>query len=255
MNEWIKQRSDKYREFFEINSKTELLSAESNRFELPPEAEILKQFNIEWHFVPTAEALPFDESYRRRMYPTGFRQLKNSRHQNAVLQRLIEGHHKQQGFVVGVETTQKPIYLPRNRQFYGTRNGHDYAADPLAGYFGQASMTTGTRFDSSYPLLRGLFDLLNKDWNERGILPKGYRVTICPPAVFNLIGTIFHPEWSESESLELGFYRDKRGNATCFCVGANAPKDFSFIDVIEGEEWSLTGFRLALLPNATRYNA
>ena len=157
--------------------------------------------------------------------------------------------------VVGVETTQKPVYLPRNRQFYGTHHGHDPLTDPIAGYFGEAGITTGTRFDQSYPTLRRLFDLLNEDWRKRKILPEGYRVTVCPPAIFNLIGTIFHPEWSATESLELGFYRDERGNATCFAVGANAPGDFSFIEVVEGEEWFLTGFRLALLPEQTRYDA
>ncbi|MBA2734061.1 MAG: hypothetical protein H0U54_14430, partial [Acidobacteria bacterium] len=66
--------------------------------------------------------------------------------------------------------------------------------------------------------------------------------------VFNLIGTIFHPEWSETETLELGFYRDEQGNATCYAVGSNAPNDFSYINEVEGEaEWSLMGFRVAIV--------
>ncbi len=81
------------------------------------------------------------------------------------------------------------------------------------------------------------------------MLPRGYRVTVCPPAVFNLVGTVFHPEWSETETLELGFYRDEQRNATCYAVGSNAPGDFSYITEIEGDtEWALAGFRVALVP-------
>jgi hypothetical protein len=88
----------------------------------------------------------------------------------------------------------------------------------------------------------------------------GVRALLCPQAIarrsarqalgiFNLVGTIFHPEWSETETLELGFYRDEQGNATCYAVGSNAPGDYSYIDEVEGEaDWSLMGFRLALVP-------
>jgi hypothetical protein len=80
-------------------------------------------------------------------------------------------------------------------------------------------------------------------------MPPGYRLTICPPVVFNLVGTIFHPEWSETESLELGFYRDENNNAKCYAVGSNAPGDFSYIHEIETEsDWALLGFRTALVP-------
>ena len=80
-------------------------------------------------------------------------------------------------------------------------------------------------------------------------MPDGYRLTICPPVIFNLIGTIFHPEWSRTESLELGFYRDENTNAKCYAVGSNAPEDFSYIHEIETEsDWALLGFRTALVP-------
>ncbi|MBD0325690.1 MAG: hypothetical protein ICV68_04630, partial [Pyrinomonadaceae bacterium] len=142
-----------------------------------------------------------------------------------------------------------PRYLPDNRQFYGTPYGHDASADPFAPYMGQAGMMNGTRYSHNYLSLRAFISVVNDDWRARRLLPAGYRATVCPPAVFNLIGTIFHPEWSETETLELGFYRDPAGNATCYMVGSNAPNDFSYIDEIEGEgDWSLAGFRLALVP-------
>ena len=54
---------------------------------------------------------------------------------------------------------------------------------------------------------------------------------------------------NETETLELGFYRDKQGNATCYAVGCNAPGDFSYINEVELEtDWTLAGFRLALVP-------
>lgn len=254
MIDWIAERTEKYREFFKLENRAELLSAEQSRFELKPEtAAALARFNIEWHYVPTGEVIPFDNAYLKKFYPTNTR--LSAKTEAKVRESLMTGHRRQQGFIVGIETTAKPSYLPRNRQFYGTSYGHDETTDPIAQYFGMAGLTTGTRFDLNYGLLRKLLETLNEDWRKRGIMPEGYRVTICPPGIFNLIGTVFHPEWSQTETLELGFYRDERGNATCFAVGANAPGDFSFIDVIEGEEWSLTGFRLALLPDETRHNA
>jgi hypothetical protein len=254
---WIEERAEKYRDFLGLGSSVAMVPPNAEQFELNPSiSENLKHFNIEWHFIPSAEALPFDNAYLAKFYPTASHlSAKIQRNDKSVREHLINGHKRQQGYIVGIETTQKPGYLPKNRQFYGTRYGHDPSADPLAAYMGLAGMTNGTRYDQTYPIMRKFFDLLNEDWRRKSLLPDGYRVTICPPAIFNLIGTVFHPDWSETETLELGFYRDVRGNATCFAVGANAPGDFSFIEIVEGEEWSLTGFRLALMPDQTRYNA
>ena len=257
MSQWIEERAAKYRDFFGFGIDAPIVPAHAAGFELSSAAiENLRQFNIEWHFVPAEDVVPFNDDYLAGFYPTAHR-LKHraSTHERSVGFHLTNGHRRQQGYVVGIETTQKPIYLPRNRQFYGTAFGHDSAADPLARYFGLAGITTGTRFEQNYPTLRRFFNLLNEDWQSKNLLHAGYRVTVCPPAIFNLVGTVFHPEWSETPSLELGFYRDERGNANCFAIGANAPGDFSYIDVVEGEEWSLTGFRLALLPEQTRYDA
>ena len=257
MMNWIEERAAKYREFFGLSNEAPIVPAHAVGFELSSLAtEGLRRYNIEWHFVPSADSIAFDDGYLARFYPTAqsFKHRASS-HERSVRFHLTNGHQRQQGFIIGVETTQKPFYLPRNRQFYGTAYGHDASADPLAGYFGLAGITTGTRYEQNYPTLRRFFNLLNEDWQQRNLLPAGYRVTVCPPGIFNLIGTVFHREWSETPSLELGFYRDERGNASCFAVGANAPGDFSYIDVVEGEEWSLTGFRLALLPEQTRYDA
>lgn len=253
----IEERAEKYAEFFSLNP-SELLTEKISGFEISPEiSEKLQRFNIEWHFVPSAESLPFDEKYVRRMYPTASREFTRSRNNGlSIFQHISRGHKRQQGYVVGIETTQKPVYLPKNRQFYGTHFGHDPFRDPFADYMGMAEMTNGTRFDHNYLLLKNFFEIVNQDWKKRGLIPAGYRVTLCPPAIFNLIGTVFHPEWSATESLEMSFYRDERGNATVFSIGANAPNDFSYIEIIEGEdELEQTGFRIALLPEETRYDA
>ncbi len=143
----------------------------------------------------------------------------------------------------------KPRYLPGIRQFYGTTYGHDPTADPLAPYMGRAGMMNGTRYAHNYLSLREFVRVVDGDWRVRRLLPRGYRVTVCPPAVFNLVGTVFHPEWSETETLELGFYRDQHGNATCYAVGPNGPGDFSYVTEVEGDsEWALAGFRVALVP-------
>jgi hypothetical protein len=59
-----------------------------------------------------------------------------------------------------------------------------------------------------------------------------------PARIFNLIGTVFHPEWSETDRSSSDFIVMNAATQRCFAVGPNAPGDFSYIDVIEGEEWS-----------------
>jgi hypothetical protein len=213
-------------------------------------SEHLDYFQMEWHVIPSADAVPFDDSYVERFYPSAPRDFAQPRlHAPSYRDRIAEGHAKHQGQLVGVETTLKPRYLPGNRQFYGTPYGFDATADPFAVYLGRAGMTNATRYAHNYLSLREFIRVVNEDWRAHSILPDGYRLTVCPPAVFNLVGTLFHPEWSETETLELGFYRDDGGSATCYAVGSNAPGDFSYINEVELEtDWTLLGFRAALVP-------
>jgi hypothetical protein len=251
MPDLIGESSKRLRHFFELGREEELIAPEASELELQPEmAEGLSHFNIEWHVIPSEKAVPLDEAYLARLYPLAPRDFTKPReHSPSYHDQILKGHALHQGRIVGVETTRKPRYLPENRQFYGTPYGHDPSTDPFAPYMGRAGMVNGTRYDHNYLSLRAFLSVVNEDWRARAILPAGYRVTICPPAVFNLIGTIIHPEWSETETLELGFYRDEQGNATCYAVGSNAPGDFSYINEVEGEaEWSLMGFRVALVP-------
>jgi hypothetical protein len=245
------ERKRKLREFFDLDADTELLDHPAAQFEVTPEQiHGLRHFNIEWHLIPGAEAAPVDDTYFSRLYPTAPRDFSSPREQGlSYRERLIAGHRAHQGRIVAVEQTLKPRYLPGNRQFYGTVYGFDPTADPFAVYMGPAGMMNGTRYAHNYLSLRAFVNVVTEDWRAKSLLPTGYRVTVCPPAVFNLVGTIFHPEWSDTETIELGFYRDESGNATCYAVGPNAPGDFSYISEIEGEaDWSLTGFRVALLP-------
>jgi hypothetical protein len=252
MMDWMTERTRGLREFFGTGEETELTPArDAQQVEMPRESlEALAHFNIEWHILPSADALPLDDAYFARLYPSAPRDFtRPHEHAPSYRERLTTGHAQHQGRVVGVETTPKPRYLPGLRQYYGTTYGHDPTADPFAPYMGRAAMVNGTRYAHNYTSLRAFIAVVNDDWRARKLLPAGYRATVCPPVVFNLVGTIFHPEWSETETLELGFYRDERGNATCYAVGSNAPGDFSFISEVEGEgEWSLMGFRVALLP-------
>lgn len=252
MRDSLVEREGRIREFFELGAGTKLLAHEDTQLESYPDvSEGLAHFHVEWHVVPSAEVLPLDDAYFSRLYPSAPRDFERGRETGpSYRERLVNGHRKHQGRVVGVEATVKPRYLPGNRQSYGTLFGHDPAADPFAAYMGRAGMMNGTRYEHNYLSLREFVRVVNEDWRARRILPAGYRVTICPPAVFNLVGAIFHPEWSESETLELGFYRDAAGNATCYAVGPTAPGDFSYIGEVEGDaEWSLMGFRVALVPD------
>lgn len=252
MENLLEEKESKLREFFGLGAETELISREAAALDIAPNvAEHLQRFNIEWHVIPSAKAVSIDtDDYHRRLYPSlKFDRGNRDYQKTASYRAIMEGHERHQGRVVGVETTMKPIYLPENRQFYGTHYGFEAKADPFSVYFGQARIMSGTRFAHNYRSLRSMVNLITEDWSKRGLMPKGYRLTICPPVVFNLVGTIFHPEWSQTESLELGFYRDEHNNAKCYAVGSNAPGDFSYIHEIETEsDWALLGFRCALVP-------
>src|SRR5215212_2414776 len=247
---WKAERAERLREFFGLGRDAELLAPGARDFEPPESAGGLSHFQIEWHVVPAAEVLPLDDAYAARLYPTASREFTRPReHGASYREELFQGHARHQGRVVGVEATRKPRYLPGNKQFYGTAYGHDPLADPFAPYLGRAGMVNGTRFAHNYLSLRDFVRVVNEDWRARGFLPEGYRATICPPVVFNLVGALFHKEWSETETLELGFYRDEQGNAKCYAVGSNGPGDFSYVRGVEGEEeWALAGFRVALVP-------
>ncbi len=217
----------------------------------PPAASAeLDRFNLEWHAVPPAAAVPFDTEYTRLMYPLAPRDfMKATVHPLSPHDAVAAGHRRFEGTYVAIESTQKPRYLPGNRQSYGTRFGFDPTRDPFVPYFGPAGFTERSRYGHNYRALAKFVEIVNTDWRRMGLLPADYRMTLCPPALFNLVGTVFHPEWSETETLELGFHRDAHGNAYCFEVGSSMPGDFSYIRAIETDsEWTLLGFRIALVP-------
>ena len=251
MQDYLEERARKVREFFGLAPEAVLVPDQSIIADIPaPVAGQMERFNIEWHIIPDADAVPFDESYARLMYPSCASDSGSVKaHAARCREALIAGHRRHQGRILGIEATRKPVYLPGNRQFYGTAYGFDTAADPFAEYLGSTAFSTSTRYGHNYASLREFLDLVNRDWRMRDLMPKGYRLSICPPAVFNLIGNIFHREWSETETLELGFYRDDHGNAKCYAVGSNGPGDFSYIHEVEGSsDWTLLGFRTALVP-------
>jgi|SRR5215216_3213430 len=245
------ERARKMREFFGLAPEVVLVHDQNILTDISaPVAAHLARFNIEWHIIPDADAVPFDDAYAKRMYPMCARDFASAKaHGARCHEALVAGHRRHQGRILGVEATRKPVYLPGNRQSYGTAYGFDSTADPFAQYLGSGAFSTGTRYGHNYASLREFLDLVNRDWRLRDLMPKGYRLSICPPAIFNLIGNIFHCEWSETETLELGFYRDDHGNAKCYAVGSNAPGDFSYIHEVESNsDWTLLGFRTALVP-------
>lgn len=251
MPDLTKERAGKLREFFGLDANAELFASDGAKVDVSPEvAEGLRRSNIEWHIIPSAEAVPVDDAYLARLYPMASRDFTKAReHAPSYRDQIVGGHQRHQGRIIGVETTAKPRYLPGNRQFYGTPYGFDATTDPFAQYMGRAGMMSGTRYAHNFLLINQFTRIVEEDWKAQGLLPTKHRVTICPPAVFNLVGTIFHTEWSDTETLELGFYNDEQGNATCFAIGSNAPGDFSYISEVESEaDWSLVGFRIALIP-------
>ncbi len=253
MNKWISEREKRLREFFGLSESVNLIAPEAREnFNASEQtARHLERFNIEWHIVPAEDAVPIETNdYRSRLYPNlTLDSLNREYHKTDSYHAVTSGHRRHQGKIIGVETTLKPKYLPNNRQFYGTQYGFEARADPFAAYLGRANFTSGTRYAHDYASLRNFVNIVTAEWKTRGLMPEGYRLTICPPVIFNLVGNVFHREWSATESLELGFYRDAAGNAKCYAVGSNAPDDFSFIREVEtSADWTFLGFRTAIVP-------
>ncbi|MCP9494962.1 MAG: hypothetical protein MSG64_10980 [Pyrinomonadaceae bacterium MAG19_C2-C3] len=252
--DWLMTRTRTLREFFKLNEDDSLITTEDDEAQLEvtrKSADYLETFNLEWHVLPSDNVLPMNDAYFARMYPNARRDFtQRHEHGGSYREALTEGHrHQHQGRIIAVETTNKPRYLPGNRQYYGTHYGLDQTFDPFAAYMGRAGLMSGTRYAHDYQAIQNFLRVVNEDWQRSGHLPRGFRFDICPPLVFNLIGTVFHTEWSESESLELGFYTDEQGNAEVFAVGCNGKGDYSYLNEVELEtDWELLGFRLALIP-------
>jgi hypothetical protein len=247
MQKWIESRSEQLAAFFGRPLDTMWMTNKTLMPEISTEMEQhLGRLNFEWHIIPTNEAMPLDEAYYDRLYLMRPPYFSSGRtHSRSIRSMFESGHARHQGQIIAVETTMKPKYLPGNHQAYGTQYGFDSTGDPLREY-----LDHGTRYAHNYTSLRSLGERVNQDLRSRNLLPKGYRLTLCPPVVFNLIGNVFHPEWSKTESLELGFYRDDHGNATCYALGSNEPGDFSYVHEVETHaEWTHLGFRTALLPD------
>lgn len=247
----LQDKERRLRDFLAIPPEVSLIPSDARLPALTPKlAEHLGAHNLEWHAIPAADAAPFDDPYLTRLYPRRPRNFDVAAHGlPSCRDALANGHREHQGMAVAVETTLKPRYLPENRQCYGTLYGFDSTADPFAAYLRKAGFLTSTRYGHHYDSLCHFLRLVDGDWRSRGLMPEGYRLTLCPPVVFNLAGTVFHPEWSTTETLELGFYWDQHGNANCFAVGSNGPGDFSYVHQIETDsDWTQLGFRLALIP-------
>jgi hypothetical protein len=252
----LEERVAALKRFFNLGANEDLITQPLAQLELTAEtAEHLPLFNIEWHVIPPARLVSFDEIYVARLYPMRSRDFDHLLYDTcSIRQALQDAHQRVQGKIIGVEATAKPSYLPGNIQFYGSRHGLDPSLDPFSPYIERAGLRSGsrfinTRFAHTPATLRALGEVVVADWHSRKLIPKNYILTGCPPTVFNLVGTIFHREWSETNSVELSSYRDDHGNAIAFAVGSNEPGDFSYVRRIGIDaDLNLLGFRGALIP-------
>ena len=253
----LEARARIIKETFGLPVREDLVSAPLGRLDLGDDAvSRLRAFNIEWHVIPSTLLVPFDAAYLARMYALRSRDFDDAPYEELSAHQMLRASHQQvQGTIVGIETTQKPHYAPQNcQQYYGTRYGLDPTCDPFRGYIEKAGLKSGPRFLNSRfshtpGSLRSLGAAINAHWSERGMIPAGYQLFVCPPTVFNLVGRLFHPEWSETPTLELSAYRDQRGNGFGLAVGSNEPGDFSYARRLEpNPDLGLLGFRIALVP-------
>jgi hypothetical protein len=246
----LRTRAVAVRQYFGVGADAELLDSPTTRPSLTPTiADHFSILNLEWHVIPSAKVVPFDDRYSHRLYPTAqapFYSGPSGGH--SVRDRLACGHRLHQGRLVAIESTMKPGYLPDAQQAYGSRHGFETAADPLTRYMDQTSLRA-TRYGHRFLGLAGFINSLTDNWRRLALMPQGYRVTICPPVLFNLVGTLFHPEWSQTASLEVGFYWEPEGRARCYAVGPNGDGDFSYVRPIESaSDFRMLGFRIAVIP-------
>jgi hypothetical protein len=257
LRDQLNARAKAVSQSFGIPSHQDFATDASHRFDVSDDLarRLEESFNIEWHVIPPVSLVPFDAAYLEKMYPYRSRTFEQDGYETISVRRMLEGAHQRvQGRIIGVETTQKPTYLPGHTQFYGTTYGLDPTFDPLQPYFERAGLTSGPRFINSRfahtpATLRSLGAAVNPDWKAQGFIPPGYELGVCPPTVFNLVGLLFHPEWSQTPTLELSAYHDERGNVIGLAVGSNGPGDFSYVRRLEpGADLSQMGFRVALVP-------
>jgi hypothetical protein len=252
----LEARAHRLKDAFGLPASVDLVSAPLAGLEMSDDvATHLARFNIEWHVVPAVSVVRFDDDYVARMYPRRSAVFDEALYETTSVRQALElAHQTVQGTIVGVETTQKPIYLPGNTQFYGTRYGHDPTCDPFRIYIEKAGLKSGPRFINSRfantpATLRSLGEVVNADWHARGLIPRGYQLTVCPPTAFNLVGGLFHHEWSETPAVELSAFRDERGNRFGLVVGSNGPGDFSYVRRLDADpDLRFVGFRVALVP-------
>jgi hypothetical protein len=253
----LEPRAQAIRDTFGLGPREEFLAGPLERLDIADAVvERLRAFNIEWHVIPPASLVPFDDAYLTTMYPLRSVDFLEPAYERPSVHDILSAAHRAiQGTIVGVETTQKPVYRQEScQQFYGTTYGLDPTCDPFAPYIQRAGLKSGPRFINSRfchtpASLRTLGEAIHADWAEFGLIPAGYRFSICPPTAFNLIGRLFHREWSDTATLELSAHFDDHGNAIGLSVGSNQPGDFSYVRRLEMDpDLTLLGFRIALVP-------
>lgn len=75
---WLRIRETVLRDYFGVSAETELLDPSTRVSRVTdPLAAHLDMFNLEWHVIPSAIAVPFDDQYSARLYrraPATFRE-------------------------------------------------------------------------------------------------------------------------------------------------------------------------------------
>jgi hypothetical protein len=250
----LEARAGVIRETFGVPAGEDLVSGPLQGLDVGDDViRRLGAFNIEWHIIPSTALVPFDDAYLARMYARG----------RATSTRPLPGAQRPPD-ADGVTSAgpgddrrrrndAKPTTSRRLPAVLRRRCGLDPTCDPLRGYIENAGLKSGPRFINSRfshtpGSLRTLGAAISADWTERGLIPAGYQLFVCPPTVFNLVGVLFHREWSDTPTLELSAYTDERGNGFGLAVGSNEPGDFSHARRLETDpDLRLLGFRMALV--------
>src|SRR5689334_772903 len=102
VQEQIEEQSERLRAFFNVGSTEDFIAEPLTKLELSSEtAEHLSLFNIEWHVIPPARLVSFDEMYVARLYPMRSKDFDRPLYETCSMrQSLQDAHSRVQGKII-----------------------------------------------------------------------------------------------------------------------------------------------------------
>lgn len=178
----------------------------------------------------------------------------------AYLRSMQEQLKEIGGSIIFVETLQKPEFIDKGVQHYGTKQGTDSSKDSMLYIFQQAFSQDSNRFNHSpdelqETLLSKLKEvILNKLKEKRIQIPDNLEIEpiLVPAPLLNIQMTLFHPENSQTNTWECTstILTDINGNDSGLRLNVGHSGNGGASDVYNARRrapWEFRGARLAVV--------